>query len=196
MANKDIYLPTTTDGYLTGQLLVATPQIQFSCFHRSVVYLAMHNAEGAMGFIINQPMQHISLHGVMEHFKLTIEDGMVDQAVHFGGPIDTARGYVLHSAEYKNEGTAPLNSALSVTSSLDILKDTALGKGPNQKLLVLGHAGWTAGQLEQELQANSWITVPATEELLFGSEPADKWLLSNRMLGVDPYRISDVAGHA
>ena len=196
MANKDIYLPTTTDGYLTGQLLVATPQIQFSCFHRSVIYLATHNAEGAMGFIINQPMQHISLHGVLEHFKLPIEEGMIDRPVHFGGPIDTARGYVLHSAEYISEGTTPLNSALSVTSSLDILRDTTLGKGPTQKLLVLGHAGWGAGQLEQELQANSWITVPATEDLLFGDHPTDKWLLSNKMLGIDPYRISDVVGHA
>ena len=196
MANRDIYLPTTTDGYLTGQLLVATPQIQFSCFHRSVIYLATHNAEGAMGFIINQPMQHISLHGVLEHFKMPIEEGMVDQPVHFGGPIDTARGYVLHSGEYRSEGTTSLNSAVSVTSSLDILRDTTLGKGPVQKLLVLGHAGWGAGQLEQELQANSWITVPATEDLLFGDHPTDKWLLSNKLLGVDPYRISDVVGHA
>lgn len=196
MGNRDIYLPSTTDGYLTGQLLVATPQIQFSCFHRSVIYLATHSAEGAMGFIINQPMQHISLLGVLEHFKLEVEDGMADQPVHFGGPVDTARGYVLHTGEYRSEGTAILNTAISVTSSLDILKDAANGKGPSQKLLVLGHASWGPGQLEQELQANSWITVPATEELLFGDHPTDKWLLSNKLLGVDPYRISDVAGHA
>jgi len=196
MANRDIYLPTTNDGYLTGQLLVATPQIQFSCFHRSVIYLATHTAEGAMGFIINQPMQHISLFGVLQHFKLEMEEGMADQPVHFGGPIDTARGYVLHSAEYKSDGTMPINTALSITSSIDVLRDSALGKGPAQKLLALGHAGWGAGQLEQELQANSWITVPATEELLFGDHPMDKWLLSNKSLGVDPYRISDVAGHA
>ena len=149
-----------------------------------------------MGFIINQPMQHISLFGVLQHFKLEMEEGMADQPVHFGGPIDTARGYVLHSAEYKSDGTMPINTALSITSSIDVLRDSALGKGPAQKLLALGHAGWGAGQLEQELQANSWITVPATEELLFGDHPMDKWLLSNKSLGVDPYRISDVAGHA
>lgn len=196
MAQRDIYFPTTSDGYLTGQLLVATPQIQFSCFHRSVIYMASHNANGAMGFIINQPMQHIMLSGVMEHFKLPVEDTLSDHPVYFGGPVDTARGFVLHSNDYQSDGTAPLNSALSLTSNLDILKDISFGRGPAQKLLMLGHAGWGAGQLEKELEENSWITVPATAELLFGNTPTDKWLLSNKSLGVDPYRISDAVGHA
>lgn len=196
MATHDRHLPMTNDGYLTGQLLVATPQIQFSCFHRSVIYLASHNAEGAMGFIINQPMQHLSFAGVMDHFKIPVDETVGNQPIYFGGPIDTARGYVLHSSDYSSYGTTPANYALSITSSLDILKDIAAGRGPSQKLLVLGYSGWSAGQLESELQSNSWITVPATEELLFGDMIADKWMLSNKSLGVDPYRISDVAGHA
>lgn len=196
MSIYDTQFPTTNDGYLTGQLLVATPQIQFSCFHRSVVYLASHTAEGAMGFIINQKMQHLSLAGVMQHFRLPVDDSIVEDPIYFGGPIDTARGYVLHSSDYSSFGTTPANYALSITSSLDILKDIAAGKGPARKLMILGYSGWNAGQLEAELKQNSWITVPATEELLFGENIADKWMLSNKSLGVDPYRISDVAGHA
>lgn len=196
MSIYDTQFPTTNDGYLTGQLLVATPQIQFSCFHRSVVYLASHTAEGAMGFIINQKMQHLSLAGVMQHFRLPVDDSIVEDPIYFGGPIDTARGYVLHSSDYSSFGTTPANYALSITSSLNILKDIAAGKGPARKLMILGYSGWSAGQLEAELKQNSWITVPATEELLFGENIADKWMLSNKSLGVDPYRISDVAGHA
>lgn len=200
MATKDRsaeILSPVSDGYLTGQLLVATPQIQSSCFHRSVIYLATHTEEGAMGFIINQPLERFTINKVLGHFGMeaVASDG-AEAPVYFGGPVDTSRGYVLHSTEYHGIGTAQMSHQLALTSNLDVLKDIAFGRGPAQKLLVLGYAGWGAGQLEAELEANNWITVPATPELLFGQQNIDKWMLSNRSLGIDPYRISDIAGHA
>lgn len=184
------------DGYTTGQLLVATPQIQASCFHKSVIFMAGHGPDGAMGFIVNQPLQRMSLSKILEYFGIDTEEGFKDAPMHFGGPVDSGRGYVLHSPEYHTVGTTPISDEVSLTTSLDVLKDIARGEGPEQKILLLGYSGWAAGQLEDEVAANSWFSVPTTKRLIFGQQHDDKWMSSAKSLGVDPYRISDVAGHA
>lgn len=194
MARK---IQTEREGYTTGQLLVSTPQIQMSCFHKSVIFMAGHGPDGAMGFIVNQPLTKMTLAQLLGYFSITPEKGFVDMPVYFGGPVDAGRGYVLHSPEYETAGTAKLNDRLSLTTSLDILKDLARGEGPEQKILLLGYSGWAPGQLEGEIEANSWFSVPSSEDLIFGQEQNDlKWLSSAKSLGIDPYRISDVAGHA
>lgn len=189
-------LPPQREGYTTGQLLVATTQIQMSCFHRSVILMASHGPEGAMGFIVNQPLQRMKLSEIVEHFAMHKGPRFNDMQVHFGGPVDSGRGYVLHSNEYETMDTTAITDTLSVSTSLEVLKDLAHGEGPEKKLLLLGYAGWGPGQLEQEIEANSWFSVPASDKLIFGDASADKWLSSAKSLGIDPYRISDVAGHA
>lgn len=185
------------EGYTMGQLLVATPQIQMSCFHKAVIFMATHGPEGAMGFIVNQPLQRMNLSEILEHFAMEKEEGFIDMPVHFGGPVDSGRGYVLHSSDYATSGTTQVSETLSMSTSVDVLKDLARGAGPEKKLLLLGYAGWGAGQLEQEIEANSWFSVPATDKLIFGSGITnDKWLSSAKSQGIDPYRISDVVGHA
>lgn len=184
------------EGYLQGQLLVSTPLISSSCFHKAVIYLFSHNEEGAMGVIINQPMEEVHYSALLEDESISEFDMDRDIAVYYGGPVDRSRGFVVHTADY-DRGNAIMNHQdLSVSADADILTDMAKGRGPKKSLLVVGYAGWSAGQLEQEIEENSWITVPATPELIFDIDDEMKWGMASQSLGIDMNFFSHTVGHA
>lgn len=183
-------------GYLAGQMLVATPLIDSGCFHKSVIYLFQHSAEGAMGLIINQPIELVNYAALLDGMDLPKEASEQKIPVYFGGPVERARGFVIHSADYFREFSLARSGDLAVTASSAILSDIVNGRGPKHAALIVGYAGWGAGQLEAEIEQNSWITVPATANLMFGTENELKWATASKSLGVDMAFYSTAVGHA
>jgi putative transcriptional regulator len=193
------------EGYLDGQLLIAMPAMGDPRFSRSVIYLCAHSSEGAMGIIINQRAPNISFTELLEQLNIIVpsEDSISlppslgTMAVHLGGPVETGRGFVLHSADYfKAESTLPIDESVCLTATIDILRDIAHGSGPNKALLALGYAGWAPGQLENEIQANGWLNCPADPELIFDPQVDMKYHRAFNRLGIDPIRLVNDSGHA
>jgi len=192
------------DGYLDGQLLVAMPSMGDPRFSRSVIYLCAHSSEGAMGIIINQRAPNISFTELLEQLnivptedRISVPSGLSAMAVHLGGPVETGRGFVLHSADYfKSESTLPIDESVCLTATIDILRDIAKGSGPNKALLALGYAGWSPGQLEDEIQSNGWLNCPADPELIFDPEVDRKYTKALGSIGIDPIRLVNDSGHA
>jgi putative transcriptional regulator len=179
---------------LTGQLLIAMPQMEDPRFSRSVVFMCAHNAEGAMGLVVNKTVEQPSLAELLK--QLGIEgDGFSRARVHFGGPVEAARGFVLHSTDYTEEATLIVGE-VGLTATMDILRAIARGEGPRRRFFALGYAGWGPGQLDAEIQANGWLTVPSDNALLFDDGNDDKWRRAIAKLGVDPFALSGDAGHA
>jgi putative transcriptional regulator len=186
-----------TAGYLQGSLIVATPQIIGSCFHRSVIYLFVHNEDGAMGVVVNQVVNSIKLKDVLKQLGIPSgKDLSPKHPVHFGGPVDPARGFVIHTPEYSLKETVRMENDVCLTSSLQIIRDIASGKGPVKSIFALGYAGWGANQLESEITQNSWITLPASIDLIFNTENEAKWQKSAQSIGVDLLKLSSSAGNA
>ena len=183
-------------GYLAGQLLVATPVIDSGCFQKSVIYVFNHSADGAMGLIINQPLELVNYASLLEGMNLPKDTPAKDIPVYFGGPVERARGFVIHSTDYFRDFSLARSNELAVTASSAILNDIVTGQGPKNAALIVGYAGWTAGQLEAEIEANSWINVPATEKLMFGTENELKWATASKSLGIDMAFYSKAVGHA
>ena len=183
------------DGF-AGQLLVAMPQMQDPRFAKTVIYLCAHTPEGAMGLVLNRLVDSITFPDLLEQLGIEPAISGDEIRVHFGGPVESGRGFVLHTADYQREGTLPINSGIALTATVDILRDMARGAGPRQTLLALGYAGWGPGQLDAEIQANGWLQVPADEALVFGQDLEAKWELALAKLGIDHGRLSGEAGHA
>lgn len=183
--------------YLTGKMLLAMPNMLDPRFFRSVIYMCAHSAEGAMGIIVNQPLQGVDFKELMEQLELPVTRQPVGDHVHFGGPIETGRGFVLHSADYMREESLPVSEGLALTGTTDILKDIADGKGPKKHIFVLGYAGWGPGQLETEIQENTWLNMDVDSEIIFS--PGDtgiKWKKALHRLGINPAMLSGEVGHA
>ena len=192
-----IVMSETVSGFsLTGQLLVAMPQMRDPRFTRSVIYMCAHNAEGAMGLVINRLVGSITFPDMLEQLGITAGEHGRQIKVHFGGPVDAGRGFVLHSDEYRHEGTVAVVEGMALTATIDILKDIAGGHGPRRCLLALGYAGWGAGQLDAEIQANGWLTVPADADLVFEGDLDGKWERALGKIGVTRTQLSGEAGHA
>jgi len=183
-------------GYLGGHLLVAMPQMPDPRFARSVVYLCAHTSDGAMGLIVNKLIDSLSFPDLLR--QLGIEPPEDSQAirVHFGGPVEAARGFVLHSTDYVHDATMVVDDQFALTATIDVLKAIAKGTGPRRSLLALGYAGWAPGQLDQEIQSNGWLTVPAAADLVFGSDVDHTWQQAIERIGVDLGKLSSNAGHA
>lgn len=184
------------EGYLTGQLLVAMPAMADPRFARSVIYVCAHNAEGAMGLVINRLVGSVTFPDLLR--QLGIEPVKVSDEirVHFGGPVETGRGFVLHSDDYRHDSTLTVARRMALTATIDILQDIAAGRGPRRSLLALGYAGWGPGQLDSEIQANGWLHVEADEALVFDDDLENKWERAIAKLGVDVSLLSGDAGHA
>jgi putative transcriptional regulator len=182
---------------LQNHFLVAMPALSDSFFHRSVVYLCEHDQNGAMGLIINRPTR-VMLEELLSHLEIDNHaDSLKTTPVLFGGPVQKGQGMVIHD-QHRPEWKSSLQLAddIILTTSTDILEAIGQNNGPEHALVTLGYAGWEAGQLEQELAENSWLTVPATRELLFDT-PADKrWQAAAQLLGVDIHLMSNTTGHA
>ncbi len=184
------------DGYLTGQLLIAMPGMRDSRFVRSVVYLCAHNAEGAMGLVVNKLLDSVNFEELLQQLGIENQRAGEPISIHFGGPVESGRGFVLHSADYKQDSTLEVDGRIALTATLDVLRDIAQGGGPRHHLFALGYAGWGPGQLDQELQENGWLTAEADERLVFSDDHAAKWQGAIARIGIDPSRLTFDAGHA
>jgi putative transcriptional regulator len=185
-----------SDFYFTGQLLIAMPGMQDERFYKTVIYLCAHTDDGAMGLVLNQVIKGLSFPGLLE--QLGIDGGVSDRSVpiHFGGPVESGRGFVLHSNEYQQDATLEVDGDISLTATVDILKAIARGRGPKHSLLALGYAGWGPGQLDDEIRANGWLQAPADMDFIFDDGQVDKWERSIARIGIDPSMLSDEVGHA
>jgi len=188
----------TEDGYLTGQLLVAMPAMRDPRFARTVIYVCVHNAEGAIGLVLNRLVGSIEFTDLVGQLDLNLmeSDIVVKPPVHFGGPVDTERGFVLHSADYQSEETLDIDKEVGLTATVDIVRTIASGRGPENHLLALGYAGWGPGQLDGEIQENAWLNVEADKALVFDTDLDSKWDRALKKLGVDSALLSTEAGRA
>ena len=184
------------DSYLVGQLLVAMPGMQDERFAKTVIYMCAHNAEGAMGLVVNRSLDALSFPDLLEQLEIDTSTTMDDVDVLFGGPVETGRGFVLHSPDYLQEGTMVVADGVALTATVEILRAIASGNGPQRHLLALGYAGWGPGQLDSEIKANGWLNVGADDGLVFDSNLNTKWNRAMSKLGIDPSMLSESAGHA
>jgi putative transcriptional regulator len=183
--------------FLDGQLLIAMPGMGDPRFERSVIFLCAHSSDGAMGLIVNKPAPDLSFTDLLSQLKIEPKVALEGIRVHFGGPVEHGRGFVLHSSDYRaEESSLPVSAAFSMTATVDILQDIARGAGPARALLALGYAGWGPGQLESEIQANGWLTAPAQADLVFGSPDPEKWGAALRSISIDPRLLSAEGGRA
>lgn len=189
-------------GFLDGQLLIAMPGMQDGDFARSVVYVCAHSSAGAMGFIINRSQQ-ISFIEVLQHLKVIDQADIVmlpgetrEFPILSGGPVETGRGFVLHSDDFSSESSIPVSDDISLTSTLDIIRAICQGRGPSRATMLLGYAGWGPGQLEMEMSSNGWLNCPATEELIFDRALEGKYERALALMGISPEMLSSEAGHA
>ncbi len=182
--------------YLTGQLLIAMPAMPDARFQRAVVYVCAHNAEGAMGLVINRLFGSITFASLLEQLEIHPTGLISDRRVHYGGPVESGRGLVLHSTDFIREGTMMVDDDVALTATIDILRAIAEGRGPRHSLLALGYAGWGPGQLDAEMQANGWLTVDSDEHLMFDADLETKWERAIAKIGVRLPMLSGEAGHA
>lgn len=182
---------------LTGKLLIAMPGMGDPRFERAVVFMCSHGEDGGMGLIINKPAADVHMSDLFEQLELS-DDGLGGEArVYYGGPVEGARGFVLHSAEYTSKlYTMEMPGGFSMTATLDILEDIAGGRGPEKAIMMLGYSGWGPGQLEGEIGMNGWLVAEATAELVFDLPDGDKWGAALKSLGVEPLSLSASAGRA
>lgn len=188
--------PGLADNWLTGQFLVAMPTMTDPRFAHAVIYICSHGPNGAMGLIVNRLFAEADFAMLLGQLEVKAGAEVPDVPVHFGGPVEPGRGFVLHSGDYLREGTLRVDDNVSLTATVEILQAIVDGEGPDKVLLALGYSGWGAGQLEEEMKANGWLTVPADESILFGPGLDTKWERSLAKIGVSPFMLSGEAGHA
>jgi putative transcriptional regulator len=193
--------PDSFSPWITGRFLVATPAMPDPRFARSVIYMCRHSPDGALGLIINKSIDDLPMSQVLEQLDIIPSAATRDRPVLYGGPVETQRGLVLHSADYRRDETLVVDEEHALTASVEILKDIANGTGPARNLLTLGHSGWGAGQLDRELQENAWLVInDADDELVFGGDLEGKWQRALGKLGTtrsfDAAAFSHLSGRA
>ncbi len=182
---------------LQNHFLVAMPTMEDPFFARSVTYICEHNKDGAMGLIINQPVE-LSVEHLLEKLEIVVPEHItnLDRPVFAGGPLAQDRGFVLHASDKIWRSSTQVSDDISITTSKDILEALGRGDVPEDYLLTLGYAGWEAGQLEQELAENSWLTIPADSDILFNTPSNERWEKAVATLGIDLWQIGPDVGHA
>lgn len=188
--------PDAAEGYLAGHLLIAMPGMQDPRFDHSVVCLCAHSSEGAMGVMINRPLAGMVFDDLLRQLKVEPLPPARRIRMLSGGPVETGRGFVLHTDDWRTEGSLDFAPGLTLTASTDILAAIAGGGGPRDGVLALGYAGWGPGQLEDEIQRNAWLNVPADAALLFREDLSGSWNAALARLRIDPALLSGTAGHA
>ena len=182
---------------LTHHFLIAMPGLEDESFSRSVVYLCEHSERGALGLIINKPVEGLSFREMMEKLQIGVTTNTPDRPILFGGPVQTGRGFVLHSGEFESQdSTMPVTDDISLTATLDILRAIASGQGPQKSLFALGYAGWDGGQIEDEIRANGWVHCDADNAIIFDDVLDDKWSRALKKLGIDMSGLSAHTGRA
>ena len=181
---------------LAGQVLIAMPSMGDPRFAQSVIYLCAHTDEGAMGIVVNRPLASPSFEDLLRQLKVDPVPPARKIRLYSGGPVDNARGFVLHTADWTDEASLRVDDRLALTASLDILKAIATGGGPRKGLLALGYAGWGPGQLDIEIGQNAWLSAPVDLDVLFDAEHDTKWRRALGVLRIDPLLLSPTAGRA
>ncbi len=195
---------TRPQGFLDGQLLIAMPSMADKRFARSVVYLCAHSGDGAMGIVINKLASEVSFRDLLVQLDIVqagnepdLPGGVDNVRVHRGGPVETGRGFVLHSSDFfLDNATLPIDEGVCLTATLEILRAISDGRGPDRALLALGYAGWRPGQLEFEIQSNGWLHSQADSDILFDDDIDAKYDRALAKIGIEPAMLSDEAGHA
>lgn len=204
-ASKRKLLKAEADGnYLDGQLLIAMPVMDDERFAGSVIYMCAHSAEGAMGIIVNRPASSIDFPELLVQLEIIGKDDQIKLEKHTeslrvlkGGPVETGRGFVLHSSDFFIEdATLPIDDGICLTATVDILRAIAAGSGPKHAVLALGYAGWAPGQLENEIQGNGWLHCAADDDLIFGDDVEQKYNRAMHKIGIEPGMLSSDVGHA
>src|ERR1700741_3102298 len=191
-------------GYLDGQMLIAMPSMRDERFSRSVIYVCAHSSDGAMGIIVNQLAANVNFPDLLVQLEVIPASDLIELPqragtvkVLKGGPVETGRGFVLHSADFFiGNSTLPIDNGICLTATLDILKAIAQGAGPQSAVLALGYAGWAPGQLENEITENGWLNCDADKDLIFGDDTGSKYQQAMRKIGIDLGKLSSEAGHA
>lgn len=182
---------------LVNHFLIATPELDDSHFHRTVVYVCAHGEEGAMGLVINRPLLDMKLADVFEEMQIKVDNNLqLPSIVLLGGPLQPDRGFVLHKPQQPWQSTLMVCDTVAVTSSQDILQAMARNEGPKDALMILGYSGWTSEMLEKEIADNDWLVAPANIDIIFGTPFADRWQRAIKSLGFNPDNLSDDIGHA
>lgn len=185
------------ESYLTGKLLMAMPSIGDPRFHRAVIFICAHDENGAMGLAINQDAPGLEFSKILEQLELDPPSDSAPQVpIISGGPVEPARGFLLHSSDFEQDDTIKISKGLGVTGTTDALKDVAEGKGPQEFLFILGYAGWSAGQLEEELRNNAWLVTDADAKIIFHPKLEEKWDMAMEKLGFDPVMLTGETGRA
>ncbi len=185
-----------TEGLLTGQLLIAMPATNTPHFSQAVIYVCAHTPDGAMGIVLNRPLASPSFGDLLQQLDVTPVPPVRQIDLYRGGPVDSARGFVLHTADWTGDGSLMVDPQVALTASLDVLKAIADGGGPQRGFLALGYAGWGPGQLDREMMENAWLSAPASVDIVFDTEHETKWHRAMAILKVDPILLSGTAGHA
>jgi putative transcriptional regulator len=186
----------SSQDFLTNQFLVAMPALEDPNFRECVTLICEHNAEGALGIVINRPM-NVVLEDVLKQLSLKADDPDTGASpVYLGGPVQTERGFVIHEPHGVWEATLKVSESIGVTTSRDVLEAVAAGKGPERCFVALGYAGWTAGQLEEEMKSNAWLSTPADSRIIFDTPVELRWQAAARLIGVDLALLSGDTGHA
>ncbi|HSZ73841.1 MAG TPA: YqgE/AlgH family protein [Rhizomicrobium sp.] len=197
MAEKSKTRTLGSDNFLEGKLLIALPGMPDPRFEKSVIFMCAHSVEGAMGLIINKRVEGLAFRDMMEKLEIRVSETTPDAPVLFGGPVQTGRGFVLHSGDFEgNDSTLPVTEEISLTATLDVLRAIAQGHGPSKALFALGYAGWDGGQIEDEIRANGWVHCDADNRLVFDENLDSKWSSALRKLGIDVCGLSALAGRA
>lgn len=196
--SKSVSLPSEPDeSFLEGKLLIAMPGMPDPRFEKSVIFMCAHSAKGAMGLIVNKPIDGLTFSDLMDKFNIRVTADLGVTPVLFGGPVQLGRGFVLHSSDYtSNDATLPITSEISLTATTDILVAISEGRGPSKSVLALGYAGWGDGQIEDEILSNGWIHCDADPSLIFGSHYETKWETAIKKLGAAVSGLSAEAGRA
>lgn len=183
-------------GWLTGQLLIAMPSMLDPRFEKTVLLMCSHGPDGAMGIVLNRLFVDLSFRALLGQLNVPIDPSTPELPIHYGGPVDPVRGFVMHSADYKRVGTTEISPVIALTATIEILQDMAKGSGPARATLALGYAGWSPGQLESEIHANGWLTAPADEDIVFDTDVETKWSRALAKIGVSPMSLVGDIGHA
>lgn len=183
-------------GYMHGKLLIATPNMNESIFTKSVIYVCAHNDTGAMGLIINHRIEDMKCNELLDSLNITSKIDVGNYPIFLGGPVESNKGFILHSSEYHQKSTLNIHRNISITSDVEIVKNIFDGTGPIKSLIMLGCAGWAKNQLEQELKDDKWIIASADNDLIFNTPASRKWQLSAGSLGISLNNYMGGAGHA
>lgn len=182
---------------LTGKLLIAMPVMGDDRFAHSVVYVCAHSEAGTMGLIVNKPSPDLRFANLLEQLDIETNPEARKIRIHVGGPVEKARGFILHTTDYKSEeGTIEVDDRISMTATMDVIEEIAQGGGPAQAMMALGYSGWGPGQLEGEIARNGWLVSDADEDIVFGRANDHKWTAALKNVGIDPLLLSETAGRA